>query len=118
MKPISVERTDPGRDTRRLVLYFGGLIAVYVAAVAAFWNAEDKSLLFVLVMFAPTVGALLARFARPRSHPVGQAVVVDPCWTDSHRGGARRLLARLNGRTGQRVSCDSAESALGCARRR
>ena len=65
MKPISAERTDPSRDTRRLVLYFGGLIAVYVAAVAAFWNAPQKDGVFLAVMFAPTVGALLARFFGP-----------------------------------------------------
>jgi membrane protease YdiL (CAAX protease family) len=65
MKPISAERTDPSRDTRRLVLYFGGLIAVYVAAVAAFWNAPTKDDVFIAVMFAPTAGALLARFFGP-----------------------------------------------------
>ena len=65
MKPVSTEQSDPGRDTRRLVLYFGGLIFVYVIAVAAFWNAEDKSGVFIAIMFAPTVGALLARFAGP-----------------------------------------------------
>jgi membrane protease YdiL (CAAX protease family) len=65
MKPVSPERIDPSRDTRRLVLYFGGLILVYVVAVIAFWNADDKSGVFIAIMFAPTVGALLARFAGP-----------------------------------------------------
>jgi membrane protease YdiL (CAAX protease family) len=65
MKQVSAKRTDPSRDVRRLVLYFGGLIVVYVAAVAAFWNAEVKDGVFVAVMFAPTVGALLARFIGP-----------------------------------------------------
>ena len=65
MKPIASERTDPSRDVRRLVLYFGGLIAVYALSVAAFWNAENKAGLFVAVMFAPTVGALLARYLGP-----------------------------------------------------
>jgi len=45
-----------------MLLYFGGLIAVYVIAVIAFWNAEPKDGVFIFVMFAPTVGALLARF--------------------------------------------------------
>ena len=51
-----------GNLTRQLLLYFGGLIAVYVIAVIAFWDAEPKDGLFIFVMFAPTVGALLARF--------------------------------------------------------
>ncbi|GAA1975163.1 hypothetical protein GCM10009798_40500 [Nocardioides panacihumi] len=63
-------RRDPGRDRRRLVLYFGGLIAFYVGAVLAFHPAlgdEDAlaSGLFLGVMLAPTAGALLARFAGP-----------------------------------------------------
>lgn len=65
MKPISPKRTDEKRDARRLILYFGGLIVVYVAAVLAFWNAESKGGVFVAVMFAPTVGALLARIIGP-----------------------------------------------------
>lgn len=65
MKPVSSERIDPRRDTRRLVLYFGGLILVYVVAVITFWNAESKDGVFIAIMFAPTIGALLARFAGP-----------------------------------------------------
>lgn len=65
MKPVAPERTDPRRDPRRLMLYFGGLILVYVIAVIAFWNAEAKSGVFIAIMFAPTFGALLARFAGP-----------------------------------------------------
>lgn len=65
MKPVAPERTDPRRDARRLILYFGGLILVYVAAVVAFWNAETKVGVLTAIMFAPTVGALLARFAGP-----------------------------------------------------
>lgn len=66
-KTIDPRRTDPARDRRRLVLYFGGLIVVYVAALAAFWPSgdDDPTGLFVFIMFAPTVGALLARFAGP-----------------------------------------------------
>ena len=61
-------RTDPSLDRRRLVLYAGGLILVYAAALAVFWPSGDDdptSTIFVFVMFAPTVGALLARFAGP-----------------------------------------------------
>lgn len=58
-------RIDPRRDTRRLVLYFGGLILVYVAAVAAAWSAESKDGAIAAIMFAPAFGALLARFAGP-----------------------------------------------------
>jgi membrane protease YdiL (CAAX protease family) len=65
MKPISPQRTDEKRDARRLALYFGGLIVVYVVSVSAFWNAEERDGVFVAVMFAPTVGALLARFVGP-----------------------------------------------------
>ena len=65
MKAIAQARIDPELDARRLVLYFAGLIVVYGLAVLAFWNAPAKDGLFVAVMFAPTVGALLARFAGP-----------------------------------------------------
>ena len=65
MKPVAPERTDPGRDARRLILYFGGLILIYLVAVIAFWNAESKVGVLTAIMFTPTVGALLARFAGP-----------------------------------------------------
>jgi len=61
-------RTDPTRDLRRLVLYFGGLIAVYVVGVLALrptaenGNSQNWAL---VVMAAPTVGAILARFVGP-----------------------------------------------------
>lgn len=45
--------------------YFGGLIVVYVGGVVALWPAPGASpspLVFAVVMFAPTVGALLAHF--------------------------------------------------------
>jgi membrane protease YdiL (CAAX protease family) len=63
-------RYDPSRDRRRLTLYFGGLIVFYIAAVLAFHPAigDEDALgkgLFVGVMAAPTVGALLARFFGP-----------------------------------------------------
>jgi len=61
-------RTDPARDTKRLVLYFLGLIVVYVAGVYALRptpeNGNSQNWAYV-VMLAPTVGALLARFAGP-----------------------------------------------------
>lgn len=50
------------------MLYAGGLILVYVGALAAFWPSGDDdptSAIFVFLMFAPTAGALLARFAGP-----------------------------------------------------
>lgn len=65
MKPLASERTDMSRDNRRLVLYFGGLVVTYITAVAVFWNAPSKDGMFIAVMFAPTVGALLARFFGP-----------------------------------------------------
>jgi membrane protease YdiL (CAAX protease family) len=62
---ISARRTEPSRDPRRLAIYFGVLIAVYTAAVAAYWNNPQRDLMFVLIMFAPTAGALAARFIAP-----------------------------------------------------
>ncbi len=61
-------RTDPVRNGRRLAWYFGGLLVVYVAATVAFWpsgGADPNPLIFVVVMVAPTVGALLARYLGP-----------------------------------------------------
>lgn len=61
-------RTEPGRDLRRLVLYFVGLGVVYVVGVLLLKptaeNGFDPTWAFV-VMLAPTAGALLARFAGP-----------------------------------------------------
>jgi membrane protease YdiL (CAAX protease family) len=61
----SPNRTDPARDGRRLALYFGVLVAVYAVAVAFFWNAAHRDVMFLVVMFAPTAGALAARFLGP-----------------------------------------------------
>jgi membrane protease YdiL (CAAX protease family) len=61
-------QTDVTRDPRRLLLYFGGLIVVYVAGVYLLQptpendNSQNWAL---IVMAAPTIGALLARFAGP-----------------------------------------------------
>jgi membrane protease YdiL (CAAX protease family) len=70
-------RRDPTRDRRRYALYFGGLIVVYIASVLVFHPAigdEDAlaSGLFVGVMLAPTVGALLARFYGPGTIQFGR----------------------------------------------
>lgn len=62
MNDKSVEKSNLGRVTRQMLLYFGGLIAVYIIAVLAFWNVEDRQGVFIFVMFAPTIGALLAKF--------------------------------------------------------
>jgi membrane protease YdiL (CAAX protease family) len=50
--------------TRQLVWYFGGLIATYVAGLVAFWpdsGEQPGQAIFLVLMFAPTVGAVLAR---------------------------------------------------------
>ena len=49
--------------TRQLAWYFGGLIAAYVAGLVIFWppSGEDPNqAIFFVLMFAPTVGAVLA----------------------------------------------------------
>ena len=68
MTAIESLRTDPGRDVRRVVLYAAGLIAVYIAAVVfviATHSEKSPSTGILFIMLAPTVGALLARFAGP-----------------------------------------------------
>lgn len=61
-------RTEPSRDARRLILYFTGLIVVYVVGAwllrptEANGNSQNWA---VVVMAAPTIGALVARFAGP-----------------------------------------------------
>ncbi len=64
---MSSQAVEPRTDglTKQLVWYFGGLIVVYALAVAAFWPPEGEDpnqAIFLFLMFAPTVGALLARF--------------------------------------------------------
>jgi membrane protease YdiL (CAAX protease family) len=68
---------DPSRDKRRLTLYFGGLVVFYIAAVLAFHPAigDEDALgrgLFIGVMAAPTVGALLARYFGPGVIQIGR----------------------------------------------
>jgi membrane protease YdiL (CAAX protease family) len=60
----SVEATARTGIMRQLGWYFGGLIAVYVAALAIFWppsGEQPNQFIFLVLMFAPTVGAILAR---------------------------------------------------------
>lgn len=66
--PPESPRTAPSRDTRRLVIYFVSLIAVYVVGVFALRPTEangNSQNWALVVMVAPTVGALLARFLGP-----------------------------------------------------
>jgi len=71
-------RIDPVHDTRRLVLYFVGLIGVYVGVLVIArpeWGGGEDELNSIAlgIMFAPTVGAIVAsvfgpgiiRFGRP-----------------------------------------------------
>lgn len=72
------DRIDPSRDGRRLTLFFVGLVVFYlgmiIVAQPEVGGGEDELDKFVLgVMFAPTVGAILAcvfgpgliRFGKP-----------------------------------------------------
>jgi membrane protease YdiL (CAAX protease family) len=52
------------RIGRQFVWYFGGLIVTYVAGLVAFWppaGEQPNQAIFLVLMFAPTVGAVLAR---------------------------------------------------------
>ncbi|MCB9413228.1 MAG: CPBP family intramembrane metalloprotease [Actinobacteria bacterium] len=47
---------------RQLFWYFGGLIAVYLIGMVAFWppaGEQPDQMIFLVLMFAPTAGALL-----------------------------------------------------------
>jgi len=62
------QRTGPTRDGRRLAWYFGTLLVVYIGAIIVWWptgDADPNPLMFLVVMYAPLVGALLARFVGP-----------------------------------------------------
>jgi membrane protease YdiL (CAAX protease family) len=64
----SDRRTDPTRDRRRLAWYFGVLITVYVGAIFLSWPSagdDPNEWLFPVVMYAPLVGALFARYLGP-----------------------------------------------------
>jgi membrane protease YdiL (CAAX protease family) len=61
-------RTDPALDRRRLLLFGAGLLAVYllgVTVIVATHTQQDPQVGFLVIMFAPLAGALLARFAGP-----------------------------------------------------
>ncbi len=63
---IDVTTGTGPRLGRQLAWYFGGLLVVYGIGLAAFWPAQGEQpsdALFLVLMFAPTAGALLARFA-------------------------------------------------------
>jgi membrane protease YdiL (CAAX protease family) len=60
-----MEARAEGGLVRQFLWYFGGLIVIYAVALTAFWPAPGYApnpALFPVIMFAPTVGALLARF--------------------------------------------------------
>ncbi|MGB3592960.1 MAG: type II CAAX endopeptidase family protein [Ornithinimicrobium sp.] len=60
----TAERTARTGIVRQLLWYFGGLIATYVAGLIIFWPAsgeQPNQAIFLVLMFAPTVGAVLAR---------------------------------------------------------
>jgi membrane protease YdiL (CAAX protease family) len=60
--------TDTARDLRRVLLYAAGLVAVYlvgVGVIIATHTQKNPQLGVLIIMFAPMVGALLARFAGP-----------------------------------------------------
>ena len=61
---VGEARTRPSLG-RQLGWYFGGLIAVYAIGMVAFWppaGEQPDPAIFLVLMFAPTAGALLARF--------------------------------------------------------
>jgi hypothetical protein len=64
------KRIDPAHDTRRLVLYFGGLVAFYAAVIVVAqpdWGGGEDELTRIALglMLAPTVGAVLATVFGP-----------------------------------------------------
>ena len=63
MSPPSPTPRSTGSMTRQLAWYFGGLVAAYIAGLVIFWppSGEDPNqAIFLVLMFAPTVGAFLA----------------------------------------------------------
>jgi membrane protease YdiL (CAAX protease family) len=50
---------------KQLSLYFGGILIVYIIALALFWprnGGKPNDTIFLFIMFAPTIGALIAKF--------------------------------------------------------
>ena len=69
-RPALNPRIDPAHDRRRLILYFGGLIAFYVGVILIArpdWGGGEDELQKIALglMFAPTVGAVLAAVFGP-----------------------------------------------------
>jgi membrane protease YdiL (CAAX protease family) len=61
---MAADSATRSRTGRQMLLYFGGLLATYAIGMVAFWPPEGEQpndVLFLLIMFAPTVGALLVR---------------------------------------------------------
>ncbi len=97
-EPRDDRRTDPRRDGRRLVVYFVGLIAVYVAAAVALQPSSVPGDVWALgVMLAPTAGALLARY-------LGPGVIV---WGRPNRWILAGLLPGVAGLTGYWIAAQA-----------
>jgi hypothetical protein len=69
-RPAFSPRIDPAHDRRRLILYFGGLIAFYVGVILIArpdWGGGEDELQKIAfgLMLAPTVGAVLAAVFGP-----------------------------------------------------
>jgi membrane protease YdiL (CAAX protease family) len=78
--PRSARRDDPALDTRRLVVFFAGLVITYLGVIAVArpdWSQGEDALkpIAVGIMFAPTVGALAAVLL---AH--GRIVLGRPSW--------------------------------------
>ena len=79
---------------RQSTWYFGGLLAVYVAGVALFWpdsGEQDGTGWALVVMFAPTAGAVLAKVFGGGQHPLGPPDLVDLRRAAADRVRAGRL---------------------------
>lgn len=113
--PRSAARLDPSRDPRRLVLYAIGLLAAYVAAVAAFWPAGDDDpdeIVFLFIMLAPTVGALLARWLGPGVIRWGRP----NAWARCSGHPCRQGLARISTATNPAPICAGSGTTIAMTR--
>ncbi|MFI0433307.1 MAG: lysostaphin resistance A-like protein [Candidatus Nanopelagicales bacterium] len=63
-RAVDPRRVEPQRDMRRLAIYFGVLAVVYAIGLAVLGGAGFNAAVPIL-MVAPTVGALAARFLGP-----------------------------------------------------